>query len=330
MIARDAVPQMSDKQYDRHFEIVERQRERNEKYHIHVLKRFFDIRRLPHPATLGSFSWSSLPIKTKWLNAPHAFNNGGGMVTPGDLARDYLSIKYPDRAIRCTTDQWQKSVSDRRQPPIYCNPCQLESAVYLDLSGAFWQIVRAVGWDVSYNPGKFLTSNSRMTDFPYPQNKMARNCLVSVGLPAPMRMWTGTEIKFVKKPSKFVNLILWRLVMDVLNSVAADMIDAGAVYVYTDGYILPYEKLDQAWSILESYGLEGRVKFEGEADVVTPACYAFTNERDGFRCTEIYRRRKTRARRLVSKFYGSERDFIKRKFTRLAKYAINEWEWMRQ
>lgn len=304
--------------------------ERNAKYDIHVLRKFFDIRRIDKPVILGSFSWSSQAIKTKWLSEPHVSNFGGGYVTPGDLARDYLALKYPNRRIRCTTAQWKECVGTKVEPPLYCNPCRLESASYLDLSGAFWQIVRNVGWDVGYLPGKFLISNSRMTDFPYSFHKMARNCLVSVGIPAPMRLWNGHAIEFIKKPSKFVNMILWRLVQDVLNSVAADMVDAGCVYVYTDGYILPDDKLRLGFEILESWGLDYKIKMYGQADIVTPANYAFWNPVDGFRSTKVYQRRRYNKRRFVDKIYRGDRVWLRTQFKRFADYARREWEFVTQ
>ena len=330
MIDRAAFPRISDSQWEKHLEIIERTRERNTGIRVHILQKFFDIRRLHFPATCGTFAWSSTAIKTKWLSAPHSINFGGGYVTPGDMARDYLATKYGSRRVRCTTEQWQKCVQFRKQPPLLVNPQRIERAGYLDLSGAFWQIVRAVGWDVSYNPHKFVGCNSRMIDFPYAHHKMARNCLVSVGIPAPMRFWTGKEMQFIKKPSKFVNLILWTLVQDVLNGVAADMAEIGAAYINTDGYILPDNVLDAGFDILNDWGLEGRLKHYGEVDIVSIGTYCFQGS-EGTYATQNYKRNPNRAGRAVRKIDESAektRSWLRPRFAKFGHFAIGEWEWI--
>lgn len=325
-------PQQNNASYQRHLEIIERSKERNEGQYIHILNAhpFFDVRRIQRPVSLGIFSWSCTPLKIKWLSQSHVINYGGGFVTPGDLARDYLAIKYGNRRIRCTTDQWKKCVQRRAQPPIFVLPSRMKSAVYMDLTGAFWQIVRAVGWDVEYNPGKFLYSRSRMIDFPYPAHKLARNCLVSVGCPAPLRLWTGTEIKWVKKPSRFTNLILWQLVQDVLNGVARDMIDLGSAYIYTDGYILNSNLTDAGLDVLNDWGLEGRIKAYGECDIVATNCYAFHNEQEGFSCTKNYKINRFRMKKSVDKTEAVDREWLRPRFKKFAEFAQAEWEWTKQ
>lgn len=300
----------------------EHSRERNEGYTIHLLKQFFNIRRLKFPAMLGSFSWSSQVIKVKWLNAAHALNLGGGFVTPGDLARDYLAIKYSKRRIRCTTEQYQKCVIDHRAAPMLCLPCKLESATYFDLVGAYWQIVRAVGWDVSYNPEKWLGVCSSMIDFPYSANKMARNCLVSVGYPSVLRLWTGKEIAFSKRPSRFVNMILIRLAMDVLNGIAYDVKQAGAVYIYTDGYLVSDDKAQAVSDAISAWGVDFSIRHSGSAEVVAPTIY-----RIGDHSTRLFGRRERPVK--SDKVYNPNNDWLRPRFAKyaaLAKKAWLEWE----
>lgn len=256
---------MSNEQIDMHYKLVERTKERLEGWSTHLLDRFFDLNRLKYPANLGMFAWSSQPIRVRWLAKPHAKNFGGGFVTPGDIARDYLAIKYPDRRVRCTTSQYRACVQTRKIAPIYAAPGSFADAVYVDIRSAYWQIVRSVGWDVSYNPSRWLGAQSSMTDFPYVYEKMARNCLVSVGLSGRIRVWTGSETKMLIKKNRFINLVLWRLVADVLNGVAADMVKIGARYVNTDGYILPARNLDQALAVGAEWGLDLAVKHTGDA-----------------------------------------------------------------
>lgn len=307
-------------QSDMHLAMIERTAERTDGWQVHLLKRFFSLNHLPHPASLGTFAWSSAPIKTKWLQEVYARNFGGGYMTPGDMARDYLALKYPKRRTRVTTSNWQACCKPPlAQPPLYCVPGQMEHGVYVDLSGAYWQIVRAVGWDVSYNPGKFLSVNSSMRDWPYPYEKMARNCLVSVGLTAPMRMWTGSKIVFVKKPNRFINLVLWRLVQDVLNGAATDAIRAGAAYVYTDGYLVGSENLPAVCQMLDLWGLQYTFKHDGQTNIKAPAAYQCGDYE-----TKQYRR--NRRPHAINKVYDPGVNWLRWRFEKFARRATEDWE----
>ena len=280
-----------------------RQRERFEGWKVHLMDRFFPLTSLYYPAVIGTFSWTSSAIKRKWIMKSQAVPNAGTWVTPGDIARDYIAIKYANRRIRCTTDQYIHCIKDKRNTPVYCAPCNLEQAYYVDIKSAYWTICQAVGWDVNYNPGRYLAVGASMSDFPFPDNKMARNCLVSIGLPGGFRFWTGKELTFTRKPNRFVNLILWRLVCDVLNNVAAECIEAGAVYAYTDGFIVSSENLSTVFEVLESWSLPFSIKREGRAIVRAPADY----EIDGFK-TNVLPRKKTIA---MNKTYREHSSWLK-------------------
>lgn len=268
-------PSMPLNQQSMYAMIYEREKERFEGYKVHLLDRFFPLTRLKHSAVIGLFAWTSSELRQKWILKPHAVPNGGTWVTPGDLARDYLSEKFQNRRVRCTTAQYAACVQDRRNTPVYCKPCTLEDAVYIDIKSAYWSILKAVGWDVNYLPGRFIGVQSDVSDFPFPDNKMARNSLVSLGLTGGFNLWDGQRLKRLQKPNRFVNLVLYRLVCDVLNNVASDCIDSGAVYAFTDGFIVPRERLDYVIQDINDWGLEYTIKHEGACTVRAPAEYYF-------------------------------------------------------
>jgi hypothetical protein len=164
-----------------------------------------------------------------------------------------------------TTNQYHLIMDRRRSHPLYANPCVLEDAYYIDLQSAYWSIMSIVGWDVDYCPGKWIGVSSNVEDFPFKSDKLARNSMVSVGLPGLLRVWTGTRLSFVKRANPFVNLGLWSLIHDVLHGVASEMVEIGAKYVHTDGYILPSGNASDAFDILDSWGLSGSVKERGSA-----------------------------------------------------------------
>lgn len=244
-------------------------REKNEGMTIEVVSRFPPLESLTGLTYLGSFSWTSKAMKMKWIHEKHAYDFGAGLLTPSDIARDYLDAKFEGKRLRCNSRQWQEIVKQKRQAPLFAEPCSLTKAYYIDLKSAYWQLLQIGGWDVDYSPSRFLSPRSDVYDFPFPEVKLARNCLVSMGLPSGVNVWVPNYGFSRKKSSKVnVNLILWGFVQDVLHGVSADFLRlAGAVYVNTDGYIVPADRLPDVDAILDSWGLFGLVKYEGKAEV---------------------------------------------------------------
>jgi hypothetical protein len=226
---------------------------------------FPHIRTLEAPTILGAFVWTQLSKKHRMIDWQHAYNYGAGWNTPADIARDYLAVRYPKRKPRMTTWQYDLLVRHRKSAPLAAKNCHLDHAVYLDIQSAYWQIVSAVGWDVDYNPNVWLGVNSGNEDFPFQHIKLARNCLVSCGLSSTAKMWTGDKLVSHKVSNPYLNLMLWGLVMDVLNTFAYDMLWAGAVYCHTDGFILPANCEKRAMAIADGWGLTLSKRHEGEA-----------------------------------------------------------------
>lgn len=294
--------------------MIEHTKTRNEGWEIFLFDKFPPLTTIHVPTIIGLFSWSSRAIKKRMLLRSHAVDYGGGWCTPGDIARDYLALKFPKRRIRMTTSQYQKIVPNRAQTPVFCKPELLERGLYVDIQHAYWSILRAVGWDVNYNPGLFLSPQSNVEDFPLSQHKMARNCLVSCGLPGSLRLWTGEKLVFQKKPNRFVNLMLWRLVQDVLHGVALDCIEAGAIYAYTDGFIVSEQSVENVFSAIEAWGLMCGVKHAGKVNVNAPADYQFPDYRTKVR---------TRSKPIeFSNLYEPGRDWLRWRFKKFAERSI--------
>lgn len=242
---------------------------KNEGMTVYIVDRFPQLSELKAMTYLGSFSWTSQATKEKWIKKSHAYNIGVPYVTPSDIARDYLEIKFGNKRQRCNSRQWREVVAKRKHQPLYAEPCELEAASYLDLRSAYWQLLMLGGWDVEYSPKRFLSPRSDVYDFPVPEIKLARNCLVSMGLPSGANVWIpeyGFAQRVPHKPN--VNLILWGFVQDVLHGLASDMVTrAGAVYVNTDGYIVPDSRIKDALEVAESWGLFVGIKESGRAVV---------------------------------------------------------------
>lgn len=236
---------------------------------VHLVEKFPPLESLQGMTFLGSFAWTSITTGEKWINRHHAYNFGGGWCTPSDIAKDYLAVKFPGVRLRCNKRTWEEVVKVRKHQPLFAEPCTLTNAYYLDLRSAYWQLLMLGGWDVEYSPGRFISPRSDVYDFPTPEIKLARNCLVSLGLPSGANVWLPGVGFQQKRPHRAnVNLVLWGFVQDCLHGFAADMVErAGAVYVNTDGYIIPAERLQEADRLAEEWGLKVSIKESGKATV---------------------------------------------------------------
>lgn len=249
-------------------------REHLEGWRVQVLSKWFPLYNIRQPVTLGTYTRSSKPIMTRWYHRDTVHLTKGGYASPTDLARDYLTYKYPDLNLRFYGHQLEAFHNPFRKPPLFAYPSDIARAVYIDIDAAYWTILRIVGWDVDYKPGKWLSPRSDNADYPYPHIKQSRNNMVSMALRANINMWDGEKLVNRKTRNKWLNDSLWCLVQDVLNGVASDMQYIGAVYGYTDGFIIPENKLDHAAYVMASWGLNSSVRHYGRGRVFAAGSYS--------------------------------------------------------
>lgn len=247
----------------------ELRRKKNEGMEIQTVSRFPELADLKGLTFLGSFSWTSKATGQKWIHQSHAYDLGAGLVTPSDIARDYIAVKFAGVRLRCNSKQWAEVVKKKKHQPLYAQPCSLTSAIYIDLKSAYWQLLQLGGWDCDYMPKRYLSPRSDVYDFPVPEIKLARNCLVSMGLPSGVNVWIPNYGFAKRSPQKAsVNLVLWGFVQDVLHGIAYDMVKlADARYVNTDGYIIPAERLAETEAIFQNWGLTFTIKQDGKATI---------------------------------------------------------------
>jgi hypothetical protein len=240
--------------------------EKHEKSRMEVVRAFPLIFEQRESVMLGSFSWYYPTSKRKEILRPFAYQFPNFLSTPSELSRSYLELKYTRQ--RATREQIE-NFKQPRTAPLYAQPIGYSEGAYIDIRSAYWQILQVVGWDVDYNPGKWLGKKDTMEDFPFPDFKLSRNCLVTAGLPSEASYWDFKKQTFgrVKTFNRFLNLGIWALVMDVLHCVAWDAVAAGACYVHTDGYIAHYSKVQAVQEAISSWGLESRIKNAGRTIV---------------------------------------------------------------
>jgi len=246
--------------------IEERTIARNEKNKHILLTNFPDIREIDERVFWGVFTWTLPKSKQRFLKRNSAIRMHDHVMSAGDLVRDYLDFYHPKRlrSIGKEARYYQEHVS----APLYVTPTIIPNATYIDIESTYWSILKIIGWDVSYFPTKWVTAGRAPLDFPLPENKGARNYLVSAGLDTPMTIWTGEEFIYQNGNNVHKNLGLWHLVQDILHSIANIAISLGAVYVHTDGYIIDEKRAPALISAISDWGLNARTLGEGQGVVL--------------------------------------------------------------
>lgn len=254
-------------------------RARQAKYTTLVTEDFPKLSSCAPGAIIGTYSWTLKSEKLRYLK-PHAVMDiGFGSQTVTEIVRDWISAKYPRLKARgAQIEGWRQN---KRQAPIYCRPGVWANCSLLDLSSCYLSIVRCVGYDCDYYPDKWLGLGAPVDDFPLPYEKHAYASLVSMGHSSDMRIWNGQKIVTIPKNGQ--NDGLYCLIIDTLNAIAIDMLSVGAIYVYSDGYIVPDRLVSDGVKMLKSWGIPFKIKRQGFTHVV-----AVNNYRIGGYQTRFY------------------------------------------
>lgn len=296
-------------------------REKWDGWTVELVKRWPPMSQIDYTCVIGQMVITSKERRHRIMMENKAIEFAGTYVTPSDLARMYLNIKYKGVKRRITSYQWNDFYKVHRSTPLYVMPCEMENGYYIDIRSAYWSILRAVGWDVDYCPERWLKVKDNLTvnDFPFPSLKMARNCLVSLAADGTrvMKLWDGTGIRYQKGGNSLVNKMLYAFVCDVLNTVASECIEAGAVYAFTDGFICSDRHIEEISAIIQSWGFASSIKHQGHCFVSGAGAYCFPDY-----TTNKFRRQTLRP---VSKLAPVSRDWLKKRFKHFAdKYTITE------
>lgn len=262
--------------------MIERVYKRRDEY------KTFIVSPLPRPGDLGesmilgAFSVIGMSSKSRYIFKPVLVPIDHTSETPSTLARDYLMLKYKRGPI-ISHIQRLKIEKIRKPAPNYAQPAEFSNGFYIDIRSTYWTIMNAIGWNVDYYPGKWIKPGKKPVDFPFPDNKTARNCLVSAGAGGsiPIYNYPG-GLSELKKGNPLANLSLISLINDILNAVAFEAVKLGAVYVNSDGYIAPSESIAaQIFDLLNNWGLPARIKAQGRGVVVGSGTYQVGSARSG-------------------------------------------------
>jgi hypothetical protein len=273
--------------------------DRQAKYET-VLCATFDLSRIPkgEAVIVGAFSCTWMHAKRRYIKRQYAVNVGLGIQTPGEVARDYLLAKF-GRATPAPKSRYPDA-TEFLAMPAYAEPGKLKGDhVYIDVDGAYWTVLSIAGWSCAYAPGRFLMRGGSVADFPLKGHKLARNMLVTFGLPAKLYMLTHYGPVVKKTYNRLLNGHLWRLASDCLHALAAYAVDeCGARYFLTDGAIMPERYVDRYRDFAFSMGFTtsyksdvgpGFIKSVGAYKLpgLTTKTFARYSDRPHFRIREV-------------------------------------------
>jgi hypothetical protein len=257
--------------------MAELAQERRDRYpNISALKRLPDVRTYDTLVFWGNYSYSIPRDKARLMQDNAIVDIGNGWQTQTEVARDYLKAVYGDCRLRATGRQ-ANYFRLRNPMPLYSKPGVIHDAAYVDLRAAFWSLMQLFGWNVDYNPSRWLTPGRIPYDFPLPDNKVARNSLVTAGLPTPTFIWDGKRFTRRNGGKKPINLGLWACISDYLHLCASYARDCGARWIHTDGYILPRKNAELLQYKIEGLGLSATIKAEGLSVILGQGRYIVGN-----------------------------------------------------
>ena len=190
------------------------------------------------------------------------------------ISRDFVAISYSDILPRCDNANWIECENVIKQfKPQYALPGVYEDCVMVDLSSAYWNIIRRIGYTVRYRPGKSLGVSDPIEWFPWSENKLARAMLLTTALESGIWWWDGdARISFEKKFNALYQPMLVAAVYDTLHGVAADAKDL-LLYYNVDGGIIRQAHLPLWNEIASSWGLPYKIKAAGYALVRSVGSY---------------------------------------------------------
>jgi hypothetical protein len=256
--------------------MLERVMKRQEQWATVYQSKLPDIATLNETTLIGSYSYSLVSSRIRIVRDKDLIPVGELKLkeAPSTAARDYLNIQYKRGPI--VKHLQAVSIMDGlNSMPNYAKPSRFAHGFYVDIKSAYWSIMGISGWNVDYYPGKWLSAGRPPFDFPYPGHKISRNCLVSAGLKGGItRYMPPGTLDVIKPGGNLTNMSLPKLISDVLNCIAFDAVQMGAVYVNTDGYIAPDEKTAaKIIGLITDWGLVASIKGEGEGGVKSSGAY---------------------------------------------------------
>lgn len=221
------------------------------------------------------------PVDWRWAHEEIQRRKLSGRMTSGTFISDDRRIRWANKDFLMADGrpaggavvQWLKSVGAKRRPiqgkwlwvvsaPSYARVGAYRRMVYLDVKSAYHSIYRRLWWDVECLPGTAWASGTiSLADFPYPDDRNARNALIGIAASRKVVLWRHGVPKVVNTVGGLQNPHLAQAVWLILHYVAVVAVQHGAVYWHIDGGILPVDAVEAVYRIVRrTVGLTVRPK----------------------------------------------------------------------
>jgi hypothetical protein len=193
---------------------------------------------------------------------------------PSEIARAHLEGAYA--VWRPPYQKGLLSLLERASAPYYAVVGRYPDMAYVDLKAAYY-VLYTRWWGLEYWPMRYLTAPRTVIRWEeeLATNKLARNALY--GLLRGTRKVAYTKGRAFSHPvHQYVYPQVALAVLHTLHAIAHEVAEQwGAVYVHTDGYIVPANVAPYlvAW-LGEVWGLEARIDAIGDADIRGVGIYA--------------------------------------------------------
>lgn len=173
------------------------------------------------------------------------------------------------------------------RPPQYAVAGVYKDMVYIDLNSAYYTVyIRFLGID--FLPNRYFSVRPMDVEplFLLREDKIARNSVFGFLRSEYGCVYSRNAVSFVRRGKGLFHPSLSLFTYELLSLLALELIEkCSAVYVNTDGYILPYKHLGEAMEIIRSYGFQAKVEDVGDADILGIGSY-----RIGGRKTKPYQK----------------------------------------
>jgi hypothetical protein len=203
-------------------------------------------------------------------------------IIPSDVSKAILLFlsQLENHKITFSRETLDRLLNNEIYHPLYANPTRIENAVYIDLSSAYYTIVKAY-FPCQYKRNSYLSipRSVRINEEEF-LSKIAKVSTISLARQTHALLVrksnSKTEFKHIKRKNQFLNDIV-AFVYDYLHALAKIIIaEAGAEYVHTDGYIIPEQNLRKAEDILSNYWIGAwKIKARGEVIIKASGTYRF-------------------------------------------------------
>ena len=172
-----------------------------------------------------------------------------GQQTASQLAFDSLKSNFPGLRLAWRKDEM--ALLDARPPRLFLSEISGE-LYYVDIKSAFAQFYQFLYLHSEW-PFKRQKYSLRSVAVELWDKKIARNAVIGLTRSTQNKWIHGEKVWYTQKRNPYLSPTLWGQITGILNQIARQMIEFGAVWINTDGYIFlkEFQYRQAIWYLLD-------------------------------------------------------------------------------